>query len=222
MKNFRAIFFSFLLSGLLFFPLHAQEPSDTIEVRQTIRLFMDCSAPGCFDLDYLRTEIPFVNWVRDIQDSEVYVLITALGTGGGGASAELVFTGMGPFDGMADTLTHISGFDATADEQRAGIARIMKIGLMRFVGMTPMAEEIDIRFRHRVLSPGDEGGPRTVTAPEDWKASLSLSSSYSDTRYDYPDLDYYRLSVRRSQTFNGSLIKSVGPNWSLGRNKRAS
>ena len=51
---------------------------------------------------------------------------------------------------------------------------------------------------------------------EEWKSSLSLSSSYSDTRYDYPDLDYYQLSIRRSHTFNGSLTKSVAAKWSAG------
>ena len=51
---------------------------------------------------------------------------------------------------------------------------------------------------------------------EEWKSSLSLSTSYSDTRYDYPDLDYYQLSVRRSQTFSASVTKAVAAQWSAG------
>lgn len=240
-------------------PILPQEAPAQTEGTERVRLFMDCNAMGCFDLDYLRTEIQFVNWVRDIRDADVYLLITALGTGAGGASSELIFTGQGRFEGMADTLTHISGFDATSDEQREGIAKIMKIGLMRYVGLTDDAVEIEIGLRRRPMGPGGlpGGGPpgggavtpeddpwdfwifrvsgngnisgrtnyaskrvgASVTArrtTEEWKTSLSLSSSYSDTRYDYPDLDYNKLSVRRSQTFNGSLTKAVAAKWSAG------
>ena len=51
---------------------------------------------------------------------------------------------------------------------------------------------------------------------EEWKVSLGLSTSYDDTRYDYPELDYYRLSVRRSHSLSGSLIKALAPRWSAG------
>ena len=161
---FGSAFFFLLLS---FTSIVAQDLPQAQEEGRTVRLFMDCNAIGCFDLDYLRTEIPFVNWVRDVQDADVYLLITSLGTGAGGASSELIFTGQGPFEGMTDTLTHVSAFDATMDELREGVTRILKIGLMRFVGLTPMAEEIDIGIRRRTPGPAGQPGARPVTAPED-------------------------------------------------------
>ena len=95
-------------------------------------------------MEYIRTEIQFVNHVRDIQDSDVYLEATSLATGGGGRSAELIFQGRGRFEGMTDTLTYVSTFDATGDELREGLTRLIKIGLMRFVGLTPIAERLQI------------------------------------------------------------------------------
>lgn len=246
----------FLFFGFAFHPrpLLSQETPAQSEESGRVRLFLDCNAFGACDLDYFRTEIQFVNWVRDIRDADVYLLVTALGTGSGGSSLDLIFTGQERFEGMVDTLTHVSGFDATADEQREGLSKIMKIGLMRYVGLTGVAEEIEIGLRRRVPLPGG-AGPRKGPTPEDdpwdfwvfqiggngsmssrsnyesrriggsvsarrtteeWKSSLSLSTSYSDTRYDYPELDYYQLSVRRSHSFNGSLTKAVAGKWSAG------
>lgn len=248
-----------VIFSLLFSPLTIQAQADpqVSEGDQSVRLYVDCKAyrSGCADMDFLRTEIPFVNWVRDMRDADVYVLVTELGTGAGGASTELAFSGSEGYEGMVDTLTYVSAFDASTDDRRRGFVQYLKIGLMRFVGQTLVAEEIDIRFMHRDLKEGVVGPSRSVTSPEDdpwdfwvfrvrgsgglnaytnyksrrfsgsfsasrttedWKASLSLSTSYSDTRYDYPELDYYRLSIRRSHSVNGSLVKAKGPNWSLG------
>jgi hypothetical protein len=51
---------------------------------------------------------------------------------------------------------------------------------------------------------------------EEWKINLGLSSSYNDTRYDYPEIDYYRLSVRRSHELDWGLIRALAPRWSAG------
>jgi hypothetical protein len=245
----------FLLAmGTLFNPdpVSPQVPVEPEEIRQTVRLYLDCSAGGCYDLDFLRTEIPFVNWVRDIRDSDVYLLVTSMRTGAGGSSAELVFTGRGPYENMADTLIYVSAFDATEYERREGMAGMIKIGLMRYIGLTHIARDIEIGLRRREVGPG---GATPVMDPEDdpwnfwvfrvrgsggmngrtnyrtrrfsgsfsaarttetWKASLSISSSYNDTRREYEELDYYNLSIRRSHTLSGSLVRSINPNWSFG------
>jgi len=240
-------------------PLAAQVEPDSAAGGQTVRLFMDCRASGC-DTEHIRTEIQFVDHVRDIRDSDVYLLATSQMTGAGGSSSELIFTGRGRFEGMTDTLTYVGGFDATQDEVREGMTRLIKIGLMRFVGLTEMAQELEIRLRPRGPpgaggAPGRPGGSGRALSPEDdpwdfwvfrvrgsggmsgrtnyrsrrfsgslsasrvtedWKVNLGLSTSYSDTRYDYPELDYYRLSVRRSHEFEWSLIKALAPRWSAG------
>ncbi len=243
-----------LILLLSIIPVQAQEQAAGAREDQTVRLFLDCNAIGCFDSDYLRTEIQFVNWVRDVRDADVYLLVTAQGTGAGGASSELIFTGQGRFEGMTDTLTYVSGFDATMDEQREGLTRIMKVGLMRYVGLTSIAEEIEIGLRRRGPGPMGPAGPGAVTSPEDdpwdfwvfrvrgsgglggrtsyrslrvsggitanrvteeWKVSLSLSTSYNETKYDYEGV-YSDLIVERSHSFSGTVVGSISDHWSAG------
>ena len=45
-----------------------------------LRVFLDC---GRCDQDFMRTEITFVDFVRDRHDAQVHVLVTMQATGGG-------------------------------------------------------------------------------------------------------------------------------------------
>ncbi|HKC38310.1 MAG TPA: hypothetical protein VKC15_02075, partial [Gemmatimonadales bacterium] len=62
----------------------AQNPTDTARAAQdsALRVFLDCPNSFC-DFDYYRTEITFVNWVRDRQFAQVHILVTSQATGGG-------------------------------------------------------------------------------------------------------------------------------------------
>jgi len=50
-----------------------------------LHVFLDCQGTHC-DFDYFRTEIAWVNWVRDRQTAEVHLLPTGQDAGGGGGS----------------------------------------------------------------------------------------------------------------------------------------
>lgn len=68
----------FLLSLCLIFllPAFSQEintKSDTLR-KDALNMFMETS-------DYLRKEIPYVNYVRDIKDAGVYIISTVQQTG---------------------------------------------------------------------------------------------------------------------------------------------
>ena len=70
----------FLLSLCLIFllPAFSQEintKSDTLR-KDALNMFMETS-------DYLRKEIPYVNYVRDIKDAGVYIISTVQQTGSG-------------------------------------------------------------------------------------------------------------------------------------------
>ncbi len=171
-----------ILLGLPFTSLTAQVEPTSQETTRIVRFFLDCQASGCRDMDFFRTEIQFVNWVLDRRDSDVHLLITSQATGAGGRSYELLFMGLGRFQGMTDTLTHVSAFDATPDELRRGLAGIIKIGLMRYVGLTPVAQDILIGLRGPE-GPGRGGPgarPEAMASPEDdpwnfWVFRLSTS-----------------------------------------------
>lgn len=206
-----------ILVGLLLIlvPTHATgqvepPPQEAQASNQAVRLFLDCHGRGCFDLDYLRREIPFVNWVRDRQDADVYLLVTSQGTGGGGRSSDLIFEGLERFEGMTDTLLYVSEANSSQDAERAGFARVLKIGLMRFVGLTPMAEQIEIGLRRTPGGPPGAAREQPVLSPEDdpwnfWVFRVSGNGSLSG------------VSTRTSNRFSGSFSANrVTEEWKYG------
>ena len=141
-------------------PAQAQEVSPTAGSAGPLRVFVDncpCS------LDYLRTEITFVDYVRDRADADVHLLFGYQGTGGGGTAFTLYFIGLRGFAGAADTLVFSSEPSATEDQTRQTLVRYMKMGLMRYIARTPAAERIRI-----TLAPAAANQPTAAPADDPW------------------------------------------------------
>lgn len=109
-----------------------------------VRVFLDC---GACDFDYLRQEIQFVDYVRDRADADVHVLTTTQGTGGGGTEYVFKFIGLGRFAGIDDELRYSSLQTSTRDERREGYTRILKLGLVRYVAATGIADQLTLIYR---------------------------------------------------------------------------
>lgn len=109
-----------------------------------VRVFLDC---GACDFDFLRQEIQFVDYVRDRADADVHVLTTTQGTGGGGTEYVFKFIGLGRFQGIDDELRYSSLQTSTRDERREGYTRILKLGLVRYVAATGVADQLTLTYR---------------------------------------------------------------------------
>jgi len=107
------------------------------------KIFIDCN--DC-DLDYIKTNIGFVNYVIDTKEAEVYILITEQNTGSGGQVFTLEFTGQKSFKGIIDKLTCITNQDDTSDKIREKLVKTLKLGLIPYINKTPLAEMITISF----------------------------------------------------------------------------
>lgn len=140
-------------AGMFAAPMAGQE---TRNLEGTVNVFMDCNAFGCRDFDFLRREIPVVNWVRNREDADVHILVTSRTTGGGGRAFELSFLGLRDFEGEDMELTWASSGDAVQDEIRTGVSEQIKIGLVRYVVGTPAAERLRVSFGP-VAGPGGTG-----------------------------------------------------------------
>jgi hypothetical protein len=134
-------------------------PPGALPQSEALRVFLDCEYE-C-DLDFLRTEITFVNWVRDRFDGQVLVLVASQSTGGRGTDYTLTFIGQKDLAGRTDTLHFVTQSGATGDETRHGMARIIRLGLVRFTMATPLAAHLDVRF----APPGGSGGPGGTGGP---------------------------------------------------------
>jgi hypothetical protein len=143
-----------------------------------LRVFADCQVYGC-DFDYFRTEIPFVDYVRSRQDASIHILVTAQGTGGGGTAYTLNFIGLRELAGSVDTLHFSAAPSTTDDDKRKGLARTIKLGLIRFVARTPMADELQISYKLPTVA-ATLAAPTVVNDPWNlWVFAVYLSGYFS-------------------------------------------
>lgn len=82
------------------------------------------------DMDFLRTEIPWVDYMRDRADADEHILIIPQATGAGGSRYTLEFIGLRHFAGRTYTLQYTARADDTEDTTRRGIAHTLVLGLV--------------------------------------------------------------------------------------------
>ena len=218
-----------------------QAPSaDHDVIDQAPKVFIDC---GSCDMDYIRTEIAFVNYVRDSKDAQVYILITTRSTGSKGVEYTLMFDGQKEFEGVDNELKYFSKNTDTSDEVRKGLARILKMGLISYAARTPVVDMISVSFKKKNIVPADTkdnwdywvfslSGSGYISG-EKMSRYYSLSGSFSANRVT-PEFkfraSYSRgksedkfyldsgtlVSTSRSQNFNMLAVKSINDHWSIG------
>lgn len=111
---------------------------------EVVRIFIDCDR--C-DRPFLRTEITFVNYVRDRADAQVHILVTREVSGGGGRVWTIDFFGREEFEGMDDRLQFFTTQDDTDDNDRRVLARTLRLGLVRYVAQTSFGLQLDVSVR---------------------------------------------------------------------------
>lgn len=223
-------------------PVLAQESGPQEEIKQkALRVFLDGRD---LSWDYIRTEVPFVNYVRDRTDADVHVLITRQGTGSGGTEFVLAFIGLNGFADLNFSQRFYSLKTDVPDEIREDFVRSLKQGLAPFVARTPLADKLNVTY--------DRGGKPLPQAVKDkwnfwvfslygsgkasgvktrlggnfegnfsanritpaWKLRMSVSGKFDATRYTVSD-EVYKSSTEQ-ESFNAQAIKSLGPHWSAG------
>ena len=151
-------------------PAHAQTPLETVNV------FLDCEE--C-DSDFVRTEITYVNWVRDRAVADVHVLVTEEETGSGGDRYTFHFMGLRSFVGREDTLYYTSSNNSTDDEVRRGQTRTLAIGLVQYVARTSKGQnQLQVSWSGASPAMQAEAAPTVRRDPWNfWVFTLGLNSS---------------------------------------------
>ena len=204
-------------------------------------VFLDCDR--C-DFSYIRTEIPFVNWVRDREDAIVHVLITEQRTGSGGSDYTLDFIGLKRNSGTDQKLSYVAPPDYTQDERREGLTGILKIGLLPYLE-TPLLSKLSISFEgsetpvsaapvrdawdswvFEIEATGDAEQQATRTAlaiegafsadriTEDWRLRTWIAAEYQEDRFESGDEK--STSTSHEWLLWGMIARSQGPHWSMG------
>ena len=134
--------------------------------------------------DFIKKEILFINNVRDVKVADVYIISTEENTGSGGYVSTFFIVGQGKYKGMADTLKCSFSPDETLEIRRARQVKTLKMGLMRYVTKTPLAQFMDINFSQPMSE--------TVTSDkwDSWVYSASMyASSNGQKSYNYSYVD---------------------------------
>lgn len=132
----------------------AQEP-------ERVRVYLDCQTRGCPETEF-RTEITFVDWVRERTEADLHVIVTAQGTGGG---IEFVFDLVGRRDFEGETLRATANVFSTAtqDERLGALTRALKAALVPFVARRGYADLLEITARDVAATGGN--GPSVDRDP---------------------------------------------------------
>ncbi len=166
-------------------------------------LFIDCSGFYC-ESDFYRTDIAFVDHLRERTAADVHVLITRQRTGGGGSSYVLAFYGQQRFVGVNDTLAVTTPQGATEDEERQVLSRTIKLGLARYLARTPAASRATV-----ALAAADSSAPKPAPARDPWHAwvfrlganiNASLERDFSNN-YVYGSVSASRVRRRGRRAF---------------------
>ena len=230
-----------LALGLTILPAAAQESQVSIDElkKSAVRVYLDC---GSCDLEYIKTEITFVNYVRDRLEAQVHVMVTTQATGGGGIEYTLTFMGQNDFKDANDVQKYFSTKTDTNDDVRRGLVKALKLGLMSYVGRTPIARRIAVDYtRPENAGPGRDRwdswvfsltGSGYFSGEESYmsrmanasfsanritpKSKLRLGVSVDTEKQKYNIEDEIITGTKSSWDGSGLYVKSLGEHWSAG------
>jgi hypothetical protein len=231
--------FSLMMISMTFPVLGNTLPDEPSPVERTsLNVFLECNC----DMNYTREEIPYVNYVRDVREAQVYVRVTSQNTGSGGEEYTYSFQGLDKFLGMNDTLVFASNPDMTGTVVREQQTNLLKMGLVRYIARTPIINEINL------VHNGDFTAPEIVDKWNNWVFEirtsprfnaeetyrslnlfnrLSISKVTEDIKLDIGFFQSYNKQrfindenntkyIRRSESVNLLFVKSLGEHWSAG------
>ena len=210
---------------------------------QRLRVFLDCG--DCFS-EYLRSEINWVDFVRQAQDADVHIFSNSSQTGGGGREVTLRFVGAGRFQGKDSELKAVSLTGDPEDVRRQVVFDTVRVGLLSYLAIDGLPAGLDLSIEPKEV----EGGAPPASDPWNlWLYRVQGSGSFEaeeTTRETQWDINLsadrvtekWRLSfgasietniqrfdldeddplkvTRESRQLEGFLGKSLGPHWSVG------
>jgi hypothetical protein len=222
--------------------LAAHQPQTTPPGGQ-LKVFLDCQ--NCFQ-DFLRTEVTFVDYVRDRTEADVHILITRAETGAAGREYTAAFIGSGRLTGVNHTLKTVTTQGDPDDVIRRQLATTMRIGLLNYVAQAGVPAELAVSVRlgseeSRPAVAGDRWnnwvfslrGSASFNGEESSRQrelggeisadritpewKITLGSEFDHEREEF-DLDEEDpVKVeRRQREFQWLVVKGLGEHWSIG------
>ena len=209
--------------------------SDTLR-QHALNVFLE-GAP-----DFIKKEIPFLNYVRDKKDADLVFVESWQETGSGGEQITFFIEGQHRYNGIIDTLEIYFYPDDTEELIRERAVRLIKMAMMKYMIDTPLAKYFEIRFTEPLteevhtdpwnnwvfstnfrgyMSGESTSNNRYISSTinagkmtSDWRLNFGVNYNHSKTVYDYEGVD--TENVNRSGRLWGDAARSIGEHWSVG------
>lgn len=241
MKKYSIVFFIIILANKILF---SQTEIDSIDINRKnfIKLYLDCDF--C-DIDYIRENIPFVDFVRMQQEADVHLLSTDLMTASRGSEYSFFFVGQNKFLGLNDTLKFVKNVNETYDELRLKSTNLIKAGLIKYLARTPLIHNLKVEFENPEIKQEAEdvwnnwffristnfytNGEQSYSSISNW-SSFNVSRITNEWKYEFDiaanyNSSTYRIndtfSIKSSNVYYGFtnlIVRSLGEHWSIGEN----
>lgn len=230
----------FLTFFCLFPSAFAQTPLEGSEIQNGKPVvFIDWEGA---DFELIQKAINFVEYAEEASEAQVNVRVTSTEKETGDMEYVISFTGQGDYEGDNDELRFSAAKDKPENERQKELADLIKMGLMRYVGKTPVSSRVSISFMDKVEPTAVEdkwnfwvfslSGDTFLNGEESYKSGmlsgsfsvnrvtpelkirLSLSAYFMDSEFKFDD--QVIESESDSQNFNGLIVKSISEHWSVG------
>jgi hypothetical protein len=149
-----------------------QSPSAVTATTRQLAIFLDCDS--CFE-DYLRTEVAFVDFVRDRTEADVHVLITRAQTAAGGAEYTLQVIGARSYADVNHSIRTVTTPSDSDDSVRRQIATAVRVGVLHYLSRDVLPSGLAVSVRA-----GTEADRPAVAGDRwnNWVFSLRGSASF--------------------------------------------
>jgi hypothetical protein len=188
MNSLRIVRFLFILWHCVFSWSSARAGGEPAPVRNAPKVYVDGENT---DMDFIRKEIPFVNYVVDRKEADVHVLITNQDTGSGGEEFTLTFLGQSRYRFRNDTLTYATGPDDTEDAVRNKMTRYLKLGLASYAAKSPVGMDLSVSYS------GSENAVVKKDSWNNWLFRAQIDGHFDGEKYVKSTNVYGSISANR-------------------------
>ncbi len=112
-------------------------------LKNSINLFITCYR--C-DLDYIKTNMNFINFVRDRKNADVHIIITTERASNGGVKYTIDYIGKRRFEDRNNRTEFFTQKTDTEEEIRKKLLKSLRIGLSYYLKDTPIIKIMDVIY----------------------------------------------------------------------------
>lgn len=158
-----------------------------------------------YDTQYLKEQIPVVDYVNDRKDADVHIQAVKETTASGGYLYTITFYGQNLYEKMNDTVKVSTDPVDSEDAVRGKVVKGIKTGLFNYLRKSDVSHLMTIGF-----SGGKDGKKEKIEDPWDhWVFKTSFSGYlYGEGSYDYTSLSGSVSATRTTEDLRLSLSLS--------------